>query len=443
MPKLASLHSSRFARPVHAAAAMALCTSVAAPAFAKPALDMGPYIPFCDAESAIVRLRTTEPTRATLSVRGPGGTERSLPSTGARFHEFRLRDLKAGTAYPYEVLIDGAFAARGTLTTAPVDGSKPWSFVLYGDSRTDHAAHQSVAQAIDQVPGQFLLHTGDVVSRGDDDEAWRRFFAIEAGLLRDRPLFVTLGNHDMSGRWKRTREDYQRLFGRPSGRTYFSFRWGNVRFYVLDTMDSFSGAQGEWFRKMLESNREEAGVEHRFVSLHHGPFSSGPHGPNERFIDDGLLDALRDGGVELVMSGHDHLYERGEVGALKYIVSGGAGAPLYEASRPERPSKRLSVHHFVHVLVEGARVTTTTRDAAGRIIERCSFESGEAWSCDPQVVAPLYRGTPAMPSRSRTRCGCSVPGHTDGQEPGWWIAALWGLVWAFRRRRASARNAAS
>ena len=43
---------------------------------------------------------------------------------------------------------------------------------------------------------------------------------------------------------------------------------------------------------------------------------------------------MRESKVELVLAGHDHIYERGEGGGLKYVITGGAGAPLYRASRP-------------------------------------------------------------------------------------------------------------
>jgi len=420
-------------------ATLIAASSITWPASASTEVDVGPYVPFVDARSAIVRVGTASPSTAELSIHpSTGGETVRLPaSSGLRFHDFRVEGLQPATSYAYEISIDG-IPTSGTLTTASTDPSRPWSFVLYGDSRTDDAAHAKVVESIVKLPSDFLLQTGDLVDHGEDQEAWKRFFHIERELLRSRALFVTVGNHDLTGRFTRTRKDFLRLFGSASARPYFSFRWGNARLYVLDAMDSWNGKQASWLRNTLEANKQEQGVAHRFVAIHHGPFSSGPHGPNERFVSAGFVDILREGGVDLILAGHDHIYERGDVGGLKYIVSGGAGAPLYDVSTPTNGSqRRSSVYHFVHIRVDGARVEAATSDAEGRLIERCGFAGGEGWTCDPNVSAPNPADMAA--EHKRARCGCSTPGA--GRAGLEWLVLP--LFWAIRRIRDARTTTAS
>jgi len=163
---------------------------------------------------------------------------------------------------------------------------------------------------------------------------------------------------------------------------------------VLDSNDAVGGGspQRRWLDAELQRAREDA-VPHLFAALHHGPFSSGYHGPNVRQIQEGLEDALREGGVELIFEGHDHLYERGDAAGLKYVVTGGGGAPLYALDRDQ--SYQLAfvpTHHFVGVEVEGERVTLEARLSNGTLLERCHFDGTGPFVCADGTARGPVRG---------------------------------------------------
>jgi 3',5'-cyclic AMP phosphodiesterase CpdA len=92
----------------------------------------------------------------------------------------------------------------------------------------------------------------------------------------------------------------------------------------------------------------------RFVLMHDGPWSVGFHGDN--------VDAIREyvpifarRGVDLVLSGHDHEYERGRRAGIDYVVTGGGGAPLYQprcgpSRGPPCPAGTLFVASEYHYL---------------------------------------------------------------------------------------------
>lgn len=391
-------------------------------------------------DSASIRLELDPPAdgRVEIEVEGPENVKKRLvperrPEAGAggsgpvAFAAFRATGLTPKTAYRYRVLVaDKAVAAgEGAFTTAPPPGDTgPFSFILYGDNRSDDGAHAAVAKAVAGAPADFLLHTGDFVEDGSDELQWQRCFEIERALLRDRCVFAAVGNHELV---QPSGENYQRYLGTPGDgfpandrrRFYRTMRWGNLRVFFLNAMDgATTGEEKAWLAGELTKSNAETGITFRIAVLHHGPFSSGPHGPNARLWNSGMTDVLREQRVDLVLSGHDHIYERGDAKGLKYIVSGGGGAPLYPI-RKRQPSSRVaeSVHHFVEVKVNGQELALVAKRVDGSTIDKCGFAKGGPWDCDKDAknvaAAPASKDVPPAPSTpSASRCGCEVPGSS-------------------------------
>ena len=436
-----SLRCRRFAVPCVAAAAVLVAANAAA---ATVPFDIHPYLQHLDTTSVRVRFRTTDDAAATVVVNpAPKGPAlRFSPPDRHRMHDVVVSGLSADTTYGYVVEVGNERSAQGSFTTAPADPSRPFSFVVYGDCRSNPGDHASVVRAIEATPSDFLLQTGDLVDRGERDASWRAFFSIEADLLRDRSLFVAIGNHDLDGMVLPARDVYLRYFGASddaAARPYFTFRWANARFFMLDAMDRWDGSQTHWLREQLEASGREQDVLHRIVVTHHGPFSSGPHGANERFVNAGLVELLRRHQVSLVLAGHDHLYERGEVDGLKYVVTGGAGAPLYKVrERVPGSEVALSSLHFVQVQVDGPRVTLTARSPSGEVLDRCGFEGAASWRCGEAKEARTEPdSTPASVGKrqARTRCGCEAPGRRGPGNAAWVVVfAFFAVVFAKRSR---------
>jgi len=306
--------------------------------------------------------------------------------------------LEPATGYAFEVDIASRRVAHGTLTTAPPASVARVRFAVYGDNRSDAAAHHAVAEAVRAFEPEFVLNTGDMVYMGGRLDDWQSFFEEARTLYAGTPLFPVLGNHELFPRGEGL-SVYRRFVRTPladgEAQPFYRFDWGPVRVLVLDSNGEVApgSAQRRWLDEELTRARTDA-VPHLFAAMHHGPFSSGYHGPNERLVLQGLEEALREGGVELVFEGHDHLYERGDAAGLKYIVAGGGGAPLYTLDRAK--SYQLAfvpTHHFVGVQVEGTRVTLETRLPDGSLLERCHFDRGQPFVCAD--------GTPRGPVRGQ------------------------------------------
>jgi hypothetical protein len=400
----------------------------------------GPYLQSLGQTGVTVKLELASPEAATVAIEGPGGFKAERPSESARrFHALRIDGLQPGSTYTYRVTAGGAQSAPAQFTTAPSD-NKPFRFVVYGDSRSDPTTHAAIARAIEGAPGDFFVHTGDMVYDGKDETEWQELFDIERKLLANRCAFVAVGNHELTTPDPAGQIAFLRYFastdpdGRERPHLYGSFRWSNTRFFLLNAMDTWTGDEKEWLRAELAAAMDEPGLQHRVAVLHHGPFSSGRHGGNVRLKKQGIVELMRDHKVDLLFAGHDHVYERGEGQGIKYIVSGGAGAPLYsrEHAAPETQFFEPT-HHFLEVSVDGDEVDVVARRASGAVIEQCGFKGTESWSCKAAEGKAAPK-PPATAAGSSSSCACMAPGGSSGN-PGWLAALAAPVVFALRRGR--------
>ncbi|MDB4993447.1 MAG: Purple acid phosphatase [Myxococcaceae bacterium] len=397
----------------------------------------GPWLQDLDATSVVVRAEVEPASPVKLVVErvkraaGPGDAKTALgPAT--TFHSLRVTGLEPQTAYRYSIESSGT-TENGTFTTAPSDTQDaPISFLLYGDNRTDDVSHAAVVRTMAESPSDFLINTGDAIEDGNDREQWQRFFEIEKGLLKDRCLFIAVGNHELK---EEAGTNFLRYFGTEAAanatpersdrrRLYRTVRWGATRFFLLNGLDTFvSGAEKEWLDAELARADNEPGLSWRIVVVHHGAWAAGPHGPNPRLMAAHAPDMWKAHQIDLVLSGHDHIYERGESNGLKYIVSGGGGAPLYRVRGPNDNTRMVeSTFHFLEAKIDGTKVSIVAKRLDGSLMDRCSFTKGAPWDCAapaaaggaatqvmPVKLKPTSDGDPTMPVK-QSRCGCSVPG---------------------------------
>ncbi len=248
------------------------------------------------------------------------------------YHEVTVTGLHPGTKYFYSV--DGSRKGKEDqyFVTAPPVGSRTpirlWVISDFGqtNSRQNPRRLQTVAQW--KSFNHDDLHADMVLSLGDQTEDDARFqlqhnyFDPLEHVLRCSPLFTTVGNHDFHD----SAYNYVRTFtlpangeagGVPSGtELFYSFNYANLHVVVLCTEiedDPGMQAEAEWLKKDLEQNRQEW-----LIACLHRPFHSGGYHPTDE--DDPTDDAqkrrtrwltvLEEHGVDLVLQGHNHVYER-------------------------------------------------------------------------------------------------------------------------------------
>lgn len=411
-------------------------------------ITKGPWVQLVTPTSAVVRVEVSPPAAVTLDLTGAEGGPVTLESKEAKaLHEIALEKLTPSKRYTYS-LKAGSASKLASFTTAPTDDSDaPFRFLAYGDNRTDDAAHAAVVRAMVPAPGEFVIHTGDFVENGASPAQWQTFFEIEAPLLVTRPIVSAVGNHELvdgSG------INYVKFFG-PGGATKpehldHTFRWGNTRFFLLNGISQWkSGVERQWLEKALGDADNEKGVVWRVVVVHHGPWSSGPHGGNQRFHEAGLPALFKQHKVDVILSGHDHTYERGVGDGLPFVVTGGGGAPLYRLrSRIPQSRHSESTHHFVQAEVNQRVMRLTAVRPDGSRIESCALSKDkEGWFCgDGMTTSSPDGGSPTLvgePEKASTptptsRCSCEAVG-AKGPRAGALAALLPLIAYARRRRR--------
>jgi 3',5'-cyclic AMP phosphodiesterase CpdA len=201
-----------------------------------------------------------------------------------------------------------------------IDGAL--GFVVIGDFGSGAEAEYDVARAIrswsEDHPVDALVTTGDnIYEQGHPDrfdEAWHRPY----GWLEERRIEVvaSLGNHDV--RTDRG-QPVMRLLDIPW--FWFSHRLGPVEFVVIDGNRPDDQDQVRFMRTTLR----ESDAAWQVVVVHHPPYSCGDeHGSTEAIQE--LVPEMAANGADVVLSGHDHNYQRfPEIRGVTFVVSGGGG----------------------------------------------------------------------------------------------------------------------
>jgi 3',5'-cyclic AMP phosphodiesterase CpdA len=382
---------------------LSLCLLVVLPSIATAgAFDKGPYLQNVTPSSVTIVWEASTRTAGAVTVLAP--QPRRFESAASDLHEVELGGLEPGRRYRYLVESAGE-RVEGEFSTAPVIG-EPFSFVVFGDSRSNADTHQQVADRVSREVPDFLLGTGDMVNEGGSDADWAKFFEIERALLRENVLFPSLGNHDRQGRG-RTADNYRRYFSLPENspdpERYYAFTYGNARFLILDS-NSYSFAltdQTAWIEQQLQAARLDARIRHVFVSMHHPPFSVSLHG-GQAELREAWTPLFEKYQVAAVFSGHDHVYSRAERNGVRYFVSGGGGAPLYPRKKRssdidlEATKYFERVNHYLRVHVVGEFVEATAIRSDGTIIET------QSWGALPRATPDQLRALRSAPGLDTT-----------------------------------------
>ena len=360
-----------------------------------PELTRGPYLQSLLEDSVRVIFLTEFPALGRVRYRVGNGPARTVedPAPATR-HELHLTGLAPATRHDYEVLLgDTVVAAGHGFRTAPPAGTGRFRAVVIGDSGHPLEPWQrSVTEMIGRLEWDLFLHTGDIVYTGGIDRA---FFDEYRRLLSRVGIFPARGNHSgiRPDQWFELfrpppvdlvlppcelppavcNEDPP-VPGRAEGErtsTFYSLDWGPAHIAVLDSNADFSecSIQMKWLCVDLEAARERR-MPWLILVVHEPPYTTGAHhvaNQNAARLIPPLADFYD---VDLVLSGHDHNYQRthplrgGAIvdawqdpsfvrpGGTIYVVSGGGGALRYPEIRdaPDRPLVRI--FHFRHHALE-------------------------------------------------------------------------------------------
>lgn len=251
----------------------------------------------------------------------------------------------------------------------PADPGRPLvRLAAAGDVGTGGAAEWVTATAMDRLEesGEFdaLLLLGDnIYPDGDVARVGPAVLDPFAGVLDGgTALLAALGNHDV-----RTADGVPQLEALGMPGRWYETRIGPVALVVLDSTRAEDPEQLAWAGSALAAAQVDGAV-WTVVVQHHPPLSAGYHGSHEpsRRLLVPLFERL---GVDLVLSGHDHDYQRSTPqNGVVYVVSGGA-ATLRPTGAGAFTASSASIHHFLELAVFADRLELRAVDQGGRILD--------------------------------------------------------------------------
>ena len=222
-------------------------------------------------------------------------------------------EVKADTIL-FSVIGDYGWMGEDTEEVAElVKGWDPDFILTTGDNNYEYGEYATLHQNIGQFYGEYIYNF-------DSPEEYRcKGKAFEEELNR---FFPSPGNHDEKGPYDL--EPYLNYFSLPGKEEFYSFSWGPVSFYSIN---SLSSADFEEQKAWLAEELEKSNKAFQIVYFHHAAFSPGRHGDSDHMQWD-----FHKWGVDLILAGHDHIYARLEhhqQGGLPYIINGVGGKSLY------------------------------------------------------------------------------------------------------------------
>jgi tartrate-resistant acid phosphatase type 5 len=225
-------------------------------------------------------------------------------------------------------------------TITPTPTPEFTRFAVIGDYGTGDSNEASVAKLVHSWNPDFIITVGDnnysqgayetmdeKVGQFYHDYIYPYFGSYGQGATENR-FFPTLGNHDW---YTPGAQPYLDTFTLPGNERYYDFVWGTMHFFAVDSdanePDGYSvdSAQAAWLKAGLESSSSDWNI----VYFHYAPYSSSFHGSIEY-----MRWPFAAWGADVVLSGHDHNYERLLVDGIPYFVNGLGGAKIYDFKEP-------------------------------------------------------------------------------------------------------------
>ena len=213
--------------------------------------------------------------------------------------------------------------------------AEPEVLLAVGDiGSCESQADDAVADLASRLTGTIALLGDTVYERGTSQE-FAQCFDPAWGPMQSR-IRPAVGNHEYLTGGAAGYFDY---FGSAAGAAregWYSYQLGGWHMVVLNSNCSLVGCgAGSPQRQWLRTDLAEHPTDCVLAYWHHPRWSSGRHGSTPAV--DGFWQDLRQAGADIVLSGHDHTYERVEVDGVREFVVGTGGRSLYQFQKPALP----------------------------------------------------------------------------------------------------------
>ena len=407
-------------------------------------------------------------------------------SSGTRQYEAKVTGLKPDTRYYYAVYdkdkrITPA-SANYYFQTHPTPGTKRAAYIwVVGDSGTGNAFQKEVHKALrdynkkNNLTLDMYLHVGDMAyGSGKDNEFQKKFFEIYQPTLRNTVCWPAMGNHEgYTSRGKTGVGPYYDAYvtptrgeagGVPSGNeSYYSFDYGRIHFVVLNSYDLDrrpAATMAQWLRQDL-AKTSPGKTDWIIAYWHHPPYTKGTHDSDKesRLIEmrQHIMPILESSGVDLVLTGHSHIYERsmlmdgayetptvaenkilddgdGDVkgdGAYQkspglkpnqgtvQIVTGNGGTGLGRSGFSPVMRRSILQHGSTLIRVMGNELRVSMLNKHGKIVD--SFQIDKKKHVQPTRIATPWRPGPPRKGKYLIKRNAQWRYHTGSHPPKKWV----------------------
>ncbi|MCI0890887.1 MAG: metallophosphoesterase [Chloroflexi bacterium] len=373
-----------------------------------------PYVQQVTTTSAIIAW-TTVADGSSFVRYGAEGPSTSVPATSELFvepaipeeesrsyfvHVAMLEELVPGTTYEYTIETAGEELTSGHGLSFRTDGGPAQaelSFLVFGDSGNGRNNQLGIRDAMEDREFDLALHTGDVAyTSGTYQQLEDFFFTVYREMASRMPFYPSLGNHDYETLQARAYLDGFHLPENAAleanGERYYSFDYGPAHFVALDT-EIWAGFRGgaaavDEMAAWLEEDLAATDQDWTFVYFHRPAYSSSniPVALDPQRV----MPILEQANVDIILTGHDHLYARtlpikegtpqliGE-GGIVHVTTGGGGAGKHFCEPRLYTAICLREYHFLDVdIIDDCRLTF---DVVG--FEAAIHDHFELDRCDP------------------------------------------------------------
>lgn len=291
-------------------------------------VDRQPYLQKQTQEGVVVLWQTPEAEVGCVKFGIQSAETELCEAEPTQYHRIEIKDLKKAQTYRYSVSaesleIDNKGRHFTTLNDEESFKQRIW---VQGDSGNFNSAQQEVYKAmmkhLDGAKIDTWLMLGDNAYRSGTQEQFNKgLFNAFKEVLKTNALWAVIGNHD-ARRWA-----FYDIFEYPTqgesggvasgSEKYFSLNNGNVHFVLLDSETEdrdADGAMATWLKKDLAANTKLWTI----AIFHHPPYTKGSHDSDSYYDSRGRMVTMRENilpilemyDVDLVLSGHSHVYER-------------------------------------------------------------------------------------------------------------------------------------
>jgi len=380
------------------------------------------------------------------AVDGTDYTGASAQFEGGYAHRVIVKELTPG-AHTYKIGdVTGAFNAnpgRGNdfefIVTGDVQASDAWDFAY---------SAQTHGKAWEKFPdAKFSVILGDFTN-DCGNEQWDLFFEAFAPYNAKAALAPIAGNHDGNLKWNWFRNMFtlkepNNFWSNMTG-VYYSFDYGDAHIAVLNTNDMYpmSAVQQNW----LLNDMKASGAHWKIVLTHRPPYTMGSHvnSPDTLPMRRALIPLFDKAGVDLAMSGHDHIYARtrpmkgdkpaGEAadaytdpaGTL-YLLPGAACSKRYEIVEGVLPAIKGAMVKCEQPgvpIFTGIAVTDDTLTYKAYYIDPATGESADYDSL--VITKTVFAGADPNYKPKPTDFFLTLPQYLWG-----FVSALFGTIWDY------------